>query len=117
MEEFREACGPADPEVAKVLYPDSLRALLGVQQVIHSRLCVVCCLYSVVVVVVVAAAAAAAASAAAAAAAAAAAVFVVMVVVAVVSPSSSLMSVPCTPSRVTPKTSSISYAPNACKDI
>lgn len=33
MEEFREACGPADPEVAKALYPDSLRALLGVQQV------------------------------------------------------------------------------------
>ena len=33
VEEFREACGPADPEVAKALYPDSLRALLGVQQV------------------------------------------------------------------------------------
>lgn len=33
MEEFREACGPADPEVAKALYPDSLRALLGVEQV------------------------------------------------------------------------------------
>lgn len=33
VEEFREACGPADPEVAQALYPDSLRALLGVQQV------------------------------------------------------------------------------------
>lgn len=33
VEEFREACGPADPEVAKALYPKSFRALLGVQQV------------------------------------------------------------------------------------
>lgn len=33
VEEFREACGPADPEVARALYPDSIRALLGVQQV------------------------------------------------------------------------------------
>lgn len=33
MEEFREACGPADPEVARALYPETIRALLGVQQV------------------------------------------------------------------------------------
>lgn len=39
VEEFREACGPADPEVARALYPDTLRALLGVQQV--SCCCVV----------------------------------------------------------------------------
>lgn len=32
VEEFREACGPADPEVARVLYPETIRALLGVQQ-------------------------------------------------------------------------------------
>ena len=33
VEEFREACGPADPEIARALYPDSIRALLGVNQV------------------------------------------------------------------------------------
>ena len=33
MEEFREACGPSDPEIARALYPDSIRALLGVHQV------------------------------------------------------------------------------------
>lgn len=32
VEEFREACGPADPEVARALYPDTIRALLGAQQ-------------------------------------------------------------------------------------
>lgn len=33
VEEFREACGPADPEVAKELRPHSIRAILGDQQV------------------------------------------------------------------------------------
>lgn len=42
VEEFREACGPSDPEVAKALYPDSLRALLGVQQV---NVCVFVCAF------------------------------------------------------------------------
>ncbi|CAM9971207.1 unnamed protein product, partial [Laminaria digitata] len=32
VEEFREACGPADPEIARALYPKSIRALLGVHQ-------------------------------------------------------------------------------------
>eukprot|EP00904_Undaria_pinnatifida_P008389 jgi/Undpi1/4680/HiC_scaffold_18.g08034.m1 len=32
VEEFREACGPADPEVARALYPDSIRARLGVRE-------------------------------------------------------------------------------------
>lgn len=42
VERFREACGPADPEVARALYPDSIRALLGVQQVmIHDTALVV----------------------------------------------------------------------------
>eukprot|EP00752_Nemacystus_decipiens_P003580 g3301.t1 len=39
VEEFREACGPADPEVAKALYPNSLRALLGVQQATNAVHC------------------------------------------------------------------------------
>ncbi|CAN0336644.1 unnamed protein product [Pylaiella littoralis] len=39
VEEFREACGPSDPEVAKALYPDSLRALLGVQQATNAVHC------------------------------------------------------------------------------
>eukprot|EP00903_Cladosiphon_okamuranus_P011349 g10697.t1 len=39
VEEFREACGPADPEVAKALYPDSLRALLGVEQATNAVHC------------------------------------------------------------------------------
>lgn len=33
VEDFREACGPADPEVARALYPNTIRAILGVQQV------------------------------------------------------------------------------------
>lgn len=42
VERFREACGPADPEVARALYPDSIRALLGVQQVmIHETATVI----------------------------------------------------------------------------
>ncbi|CBN79447.1 nucleoside diphosphate kinase 7 isoform a [Ectocarpus siliculosus] len=39
VEEFREACGPADPEVARALYPDTLRALLGVQQATNAVHC------------------------------------------------------------------------------
>ena len=29
VEAFRKLCGPADPEVCRVLYPDSLRAKYG----------------------------------------------------------------------------------------
>lgn len=39
VEEFREACGPADPEVAKELRPHSLRAILGEQQVDYKNNC------------------------------------------------------------------------------
>ncbi|CAM9681881.1 unnamed protein product [Hapterophycus canaliculatus] len=39
VEAFREACGPADPEVARALYPESFRALLGVQQATNAVHC------------------------------------------------------------------------------
>ncbi|CAN0354166.1 unnamed protein product, partial [Scytosiphon promiscuus] len=39
VEEFREACGPADPDVARALYPESLRALLGAQQATNAVHC------------------------------------------------------------------------------
>ena len=29
MKSFRKLCGPSDPEVCRVLYPDSLRAKYG----------------------------------------------------------------------------------------
>ena len=29
VEAFRKLCGPADPDVCRVLYPDSLRAKYG----------------------------------------------------------------------------------------